>query len=212
LFGLTRKFLLILALLFGSPVYAEEKLSVYPKTINETCFAGRAVTYDECGLQKDVLNNALREANKTGKTVLVVYGAEWCIWCHVLKEHIKGNYGKFSYKLEGQSGYKMDERPSEKDIKQAKKLADFAAKTFVIANIEAQHSFDGYDVLHETGGADHIKNYIPFVFTVDKSGKFQRAMPSTNEMKALEKRREGDDWYRGYNRGVLQTELKKLLR
>ena len=139
------------------------------------------------------------------------YGAEWCIWCHVFKDHIKGNYGKFSYKLEGQQGYDLDEKPSAAEIELAHELNAFVSKNFIIANIEAQHSFDGYDVLFETGGAKHIKDSIPFIYTVDENGIFLHDMPSTHELNALEKKRNGDDWYRGYNRDVLLQELKKLL-
>ena len=71
--------------------------------------------------------------------------------------------------------------------------------------------FDGYDVLVETGGAEHIKDSIPFIYTVDQNGLFSKDMPSTHELKTLEKKRNGDNWYRGYNREVLLEELKKLL-
>ena len=198
-------------MIFTTPLIADEKISIYPKLINKDCFAGRALSYDECGLQKEVLNKALREANKNDKTVLIVYGAVWCIWCHVFKEHIKGNYGKFNYKLEGQQGYSLDENPSNTEIIQAKELNVFATKNFVIANIEAQHSFDGYDVLFETGGSKHIKDSIPFIYTIDKNGQFLKDMPSTHDLETLEKKRGGENWYRGYNRNVLLIELKKLL-
>lgn len=198
-------------MLIAQPLLANEKISFFPETIDQDCFAGRALSYDECGYQKEVLKKALNKSNKTGKTVLIIYGAEWCIWCHVFKEHIKGNYGKFIYKLEGQQGYDLDEKLLAFEIKLARELNAFVSKKFIVANIEAQHSFDGYDVLFETGGAKHIKNSIPFIYTVDQNGIFLNAMPSTHELKALEKKRDGDDWYRGYNRKVLLQELKKLL-
>ncbi|MBT7559952.1 MAG: hypothetical protein HN671_05370 [Rhodobacterales bacterium] len=210
MFFLNKLFFVIL-LLISQPSLANEKIIFYPKSIDKDCFAGRALSYDECGYQKDVLKKALLEAIETDKTVLIIYGAEWCIWCHVFKEHIKGNYGKFSYKLEGQQGYDLDERPSIAEIKQANELNAFVSQNFIVANIEAQHSFDGYDVLFETGGAEHIKDSIPFIYTVDQNGLFSKDMPSTHELKTLEKKRNGDNWYRGYNREVLLEELKKLL-
>ena len=189
------------------PAQADNTPTIYPKSISETCFNGRAVSYDECGFQRYLFDRALHAANKADKRLLVVYGAEWCIWCHVFKEHIKGHFGKFDYKLEGQSGYVMDEHATAQDIKMAAKLSKFTAKTFVVVNIEAQHSFDGYSVLQHTGASDHIRQTIPYIFTVDKNGAFLADMPTTVENPALEKRREGDDWYRGYNRAELLKEL-----
>ena len=211
LFSINFKLISIIALLFPGSVLADEILSIYPKTISEDCFAGRALSYDECGLQSEILHSALREANKTDKTVLVVFGAEWCIWCHVFKEHIKGKFGEFNYKLEGQAGYNLNEKHTDQDILNANDLRQYAAKTFVVANIEAQYSFDGYDVLYESGAEKYIKDTIPFIFTTDRNGQFLREMPSTHELKSLEKKRDGVDWYRGYNRKVLLSELKRLI-
>ena len=211
LFQINFKLISIIALLFPGLAIADEILSIYPKTINKDCFAGRAISYDECGLQREILHSALREANKTDKIVLVVYGAEWCLWCHVFKEHIKGKFGEFNYKLEGQAGYNLNEMHTDQDILNANNLRLFAAKTFVVANIEAQYSFDGYDVLYESGAEKYIKDFIPFIFTTDRNGQFLRGMPSTHELKPLEKKRDGDDWYRGYNRKILLSESKKLL-
>ena len=70
---------------------------------------------------------------------------------------------------------------------------------------------DGYDVLFETGGSKHIKDSIPFIYTIDKNGQFLKDMPSTHDLETLEKKRGGENWYRGYNRNVLLIELKKLL-
>jgi len=46
---------------------------------------------------------------------------------------------------------------------------------------------------------------------LDQTGLFSKDMPSTHELNTLEKKRNGDNWYRGYNREVLLEELKKLL-
>ena len=194
------------------PVQADSQLIIYPKSISDDCFNGRAVSYDECRLQRYLFDRALNVANDADKRLLVVYGAEWCIWCHVFKEHVKGRYGKFHYKLEGQSGYHMDERATAQDIEMAAKLANFVAKNFVLVNIEGQHSFDGFSVLNHTGASDHIGQSIPYIFTVDENGAFLADMPSTVENPALEKRREGDDWYRGYNRTELMNALLMLAK
>ncbi len=202
---------LIALLIFAAlPAQAEVNVSIFPKTISEDCFGGRAISYDECGFQRDLFDRALRAANTDDKRLLIVYGAEWCIWCHLFKEHIKGNSGAFNYTIEGQTGYKMTENASDIDRTQAFDLAGFVSKTFVVVNIEAQHSFDGYSVLQHTGADKHIGQTIPYIFVVDKNGEFIRDMADTVENKQLEKRRDGDDWYRGYNRTELMSELRKL--
>ena len=40
---------------------AKEKIVFYPKSIDKDCFAGRALSYDECGYQKEVLKKALND-------------------------------------------------------------------------------------------------------------------------------------------------------
>ena len=57
----------------------------------------------------------------------------------------------------------------------------------------------------------HIKDSIPFIYTIDQNGLFSKDMPSTHDLETLEKKRGGENWYRGYNRNVLLIELKKLL-
>ena len=49
------------------------------------------------------------------------------------------------------------------------------------------------------------------IYTIDNNGKFLKDMPRTNDLETLEKKRDGEKWYRGYNRNVLLIELKKLL-
>ncbi len=197
-------------LLSALPAQAEPPLQVFPKTISNDCFAGRAVSYDECGFQRDLFDRALRAANKSDKRLLVVFGAEWCIWCHVFKEHLKGKSGQFNYTIAGQTGYKMDERATDGDRAMATKLSTFASENFVIVNIEGQHSFDGDSVLSYTGADAFIGSTIPYIFVVDQYGEFLRAMPSNAENKVMVKRREGDDMYRGYNRAELMKQLKIL--
>lgn len=193
-------------------VMAETTLSYYPKQIDPSCLGGRALSFDECGLQSVVFNNALQEANKNNKTVLVVFGAEWCVPCHIFKQHIMGGYGKFRFVIEATTEYKMDEYATDLDAQQAGELAAFVARNFVLANIEAQHSFDGYNVLQDSSAGNEIGDAIPYVYSVDKNGQFLAELPYNHEMKTLDKRREGEDWFRGYHRDVLMVELGKLVR
>ena len=80
----------------------------FPSHIDKKCRAGNAKLYDECSDQLEIFDEALRTAKKTGKTLLVSYGAEWCIWCHVFDAYIKGGKTKFTYV------YASREAPDEK--------------------------------------------------------------------------------------------------
>ncbi len=189
------------------PSIADETLSIYPREISEDCFGGRAKAYDECGVQMDLLAAAMTEAEQTEKTILIVYGAEWCIWCHVFKSHVKGEYGEFAYSLEGDEPLEMREKVSEETIALAKELADYVKNNFIILNIESQYSDDGYNVLEETGAADAYAFYLPFIYAIDQSGKYTHELPSSDfEI--------SNDFlfflYRGYDRAIMLEELQFL--
>jgi len=207
-----RTVLSVIAILVATQASAETKLSFYPNSISKDCFGGRAVSYDECGFQRDVINTALREASSTDKRVLIVFGAEWCVWCHIFKAHIKGDYGVFKYTAAGTQPFTLSETVTPELKQLARDLYEYVAENFVVASIEAQHSFDGYDVLNFTGAAGHIGQTIPYIYAVDKNANFIADMPDARENPALEVRIEGENWYRGYDRVVLLSELKKLGR
>ena len=206
--------LTLLALLFGSsPAFSQEtqpKIDIYPQTISGICFGGRAESYDECGDQTRHLTAAQARAEETGKTVLVMLGAEWCIWCHVFKNYLKGEAGFFEYTLEGEAGYNMNEFATDEDKAQAAELAAFAAENFVIAAIEDQHSTGADRVLISTGAESEVINWIPFVYVLDATGQIAGRLPTFQERPEMEHRREGVLWYRGYNRPVLLEALKDL--
>lgn len=69
----------------------------FPERIDPQCRNGKARVFDECGDQLALFTAALAKANSEGKTLLVEYGAEWCIWCHVFDAHISGEHGEFRY-------------------------------------------------------------------------------------------------------------------
>lgn len=202
---------LVAALTLAATAASAEDLKIFPQEIEKRCFGGRAEMYDECGSQLAVLRDARAAAAGSGRTVLVIYGAEWCIWCHVLKRHLEGRHGAFSYTLEGESGYNVNEHSDGNDAAEAAILAEFASRAFVVAAIESQHTMDGDLVLSRTGAADHVRDWIPFVFTLDADGRFAAKLPEFDELPDLEVRREGDDWYRGYDRAVLMRELGRML-
>ncbi len=205
--------LFICVVMLGTPpAKAQEvpKIEVFPKTISKSCYGGRAESYDECGDQTQHLVDAQARASETGKSVLVVLGAEWCIWCHVFKNYLKGESGFFEYTLEGESGYRMNEFASADDEVQAAVLAEYAADNFVIVAIEDQYATGADVVLAATGADDEVINWIPFVYVLDAKGQIAGRLPTFQERPEMEHRREGVFWYRGYNRLVLLDALKDL--
>jgi hypothetical protein len=59
-------------------------------------------------------------------------------------------------------------------------------------------------VLESTGAAEHFRNHIPFVYTVDGRGRFAARFRHD----PAERRRDGLlNWYRGYDRNNMLAQL-----
>ncbi len=175
---------------------ASEALPVasLPSALDPNCREGRARIYDECGSQMAILAEALEQARATGKTVVVNYGAEWCIWCHVFDGHLRGATGRFNYPVEGEE-VTLVERSGREVLADAIALNEFASSNFVVAHIEADFTPDGWQVLEATGAAAHFDDSYPFIFTVTADGEFATAF----NHQGIERRRDtAGDWYRGY--------------
>ena len=174
-----------------------------PAKLDPKCREGDARLYDECGSQLALFETARAEAATSGKVVLVSFGAEWCIWCHVFDSHLGGGAGRFRYPVEGDD-VTLVERSGEGVLPDAKALNDFAAKTFVLVHIEGDHAPDGWQVLKASGvDVEKVVGY-PYIFTVDANGRFAKAL----DPNAAETRRDIPlDWYRGYDRKSLMTHL-----
>ncbi|NVM89369.1 thioredoxin-related protein [Variovorax sp. SG517] len=175
----------------------------FPERIDPQCRNGKARVFDECGDQLALFTAALAKANSEGKTLLVEYGAEWCIWCHVFDAHISGEHGEFRYTYglprdpEARHTQKMAEDPSGAQDVQAKALRDFVAANFVVVRIDAQYAPNGKAVLMRTGAIRHYSGGVPYIFTVDGSARF--AADFNHE--TAERRRDTEvNWYRGYDR------------
>jgi hypothetical protein len=183
----------------------------YPLALDKQCRDGKAQLYDECSDQLVLFNNALERANAEGKVLLVSYGAEWCIWCHVLDAHLLGGKRTFRYT------YGTAENPSERfsdtiyehddaDGVNAEALRNFVTNEFVIVHIDCQYAPNGENVLTQTAAAEFAGNWIPFVFVVDKAGHYVASL----DHNLVEKRRDTTDWYRGYNRTKLIEQLTRM--
>ena len=171
-----------------------------------------AKLYDECLDQSRIFEAAKQLAAAENKVLLVSYGAEWCIWCHVFAKYIHGETTRFEYSYgrpdapEARQTSTIFER-EERDVKaDAAALSAYVARSFVVVHIEGQYAPNGAAVLEKTGAAPFMNYSIPFIFTVDRRGQY--AAHFTNE--PVEIRRDTDDWYRGYDRRKLLAELQRM--
>jgi len=213
------KYLLIFILITVSQIsFSSERgyfyeIDMYPKRLTSNCRDGLANIYEECDSQMDILRLAFAKANESGKTLLIVYGAEWCIWCHVFDKYIKGQYKKFSYKWEYDGEiqeWDMRERENKKAKRQAKKLNKYVSENFVVAHIEGHFSPDGIDVVEAIGFDVNKIKYLPFIFSISRSGKYADHMLTSDAIPGLSVRKDSGEDYRGFNRDILLEQLIKL--
>jgi hypothetical protein len=216
---MTGRFAMILLLTLMVSACAQEKIEhrprayvSYPQTLDPKCRDGVARMYDECGEQAAHFTSALAHANAAKKVLLVEFGAEWCIWCHVFEAHINGEHSRFRYVHgapdEPDARYPIDfkEGPGA-DAQAAEALRQFVAENFVIVHIDAAFAPGGWEVLETTGGKKHFGNGIPFVYTVDSSGQFAQQF----DHDSVEKRRDDPgNLYRGYDRVGLLKQLTAM--
>lgn len=184
----------------------------YPDAPDTSCRNGRAKIYDECSDQMVLFKTALSRANSEGKTLLISFGAEWCIWCHVFEAYIEGEKSRFDYTYASPDApddtynATLYEREKSDVSAQANDLKEFVATRFVLVNIDSRFAPNGNDVLENTGAIDHYPGGLPFIFTVDHTGAYSAQLFHER----VETRRDSDDWYRGYNREKLQAELGRM--
>jgi len=193
---------LIIAGLF--PALAKGEMIKLPESPSQACGNQRARLYDECGDQMEILSDAVALAQKSNKSVLVSFGAEWCIWCHVFDKYLEGEHGKFRYDYDGNK-HTLNEKAKSDVSAQAAALRKYAEDNFILVHIEADNSPNGWDVLVETGASDHFQDWFPMVFVIDDQGQYLAQMNHD----IVEQRRDGLwDWYRGYDRRALLSVLK----
>jgi hypothetical protein len=184
-----------------------------PLTIPASCRAQGARVYDKCTDQQALFETARRLAQEQNKTVLVSYGADWCIWCHVLDKYLAGYSGAFDYEYgtpDSDETYQstLKEKAADQALaaQQARALAEYAAKTFVLFHLESDVAPGSYEVLESTEADAHYAYELPFVFTVTSDGRFASALGDDASI-----RRDGTlDWYRGYDREKLLSALKVM--
>jgi len=191
---------------------SDYKITTIPAQFDKGCRQGRAKLYDECLDQSSIFEAAKHGAAAENKVLLVSYGAEWCIWCHVFDKYIHGETTRFEYSYgrpdapEARQTSTIFEREKRDVTADAAALSAYVARSFVVVHIEGQYAPNGAAVLEKTGAAPFMNYSIPFIFTVDRRGQY--AAHFKNE--PVEIRRDTDDWYRGYDRRKLLAELQRM--
>ena len=186
----------------------------FPEAISKDCRNGEAKVYDECSDQGILLKKALIKANSTGKSVLIVYGAEWCIWCHVFDKYIKGESRLFFLKWkdrENEDSYWMMQEQQNKNAEiEAENLNKYVSENFIIAHVEGYYSPNGNDVIEKTGFDISKLKVLPYLIVLNMQGKYAGDMLPYNAIKGLEIREDSGEEYRGFDRMILLNELSKL--
>lgn len=198
-----------------SKTYIQPKvLQSFPQSLDTQCREAIANIYDECGDQQLILDQALKAAQNVDKRVLILYGAEWCIWCHVFDKYVKGQNRKFEYQWQYHDGENLDwvmlEKENQRAEEEAIQLNHYFAEHFVLAHIESYYSANGEQVLADLGyDVSNIKS-VPLVLVLDSSGQITGEMQSSEELLGLEKRQDSGEEFRGYDRKLLLAELQRL--
>jgi len=197
----------------GAASASDVEITRFPEKLDRNCRNGRAKLFDECADQFAMFQNALRRARAEGKVLLISFGAEWCIWCHVFDQYIHGGKTRFTYTFGGPDNPDRKETATiyEKEKKDvtadANALRSYVSTSFVIVHIDGQFAPNGHAVLERTGADGRFDGSIPYVFTVTAKGRFAARL----EPARVETRRDGWwDWYRGYSRAALMAHLAEL--
>ena len=76
----------------------------------------------------------------------------------------------------------------------------------MLVHIDSRYAEDGRDVLYAAGATEGYGNWLPYIFTVGAGGQFAAALVSER----VETRRDTADWFRGYDRVALMSELSRM--
>lgn len=195
------------------PSWSALTITHFPTVIPRDCGDGQAKLYDECADQVNILESAISTANEENKNVLIVYGGEWCIWCHVLDNYFKGKFRTFDYEWRDNYGdiqtWSMREQVSSDEINDAKRLNEYVANNFVIAHIDNSYA-NGNEAIEMTGFDPENIYYYPFIVALNSKGKYVGNMEPTSAIKGFEIRESGGEEFRGYERSILLEQLKLL--
>ena len=189
-------------------------VEAFPQALDSQCREGVARLYDECGSQVEIVKSAVTRAAETGKTTLVVYGAEWCVWCFVLDAYLKGNYREFYYAWERDpesNKWAMTQKSNDAAKPQAKQLNQYVAENFVVAHIESEHAPDGIEAIESIGIDESKVDFYPFIVAVSKAGNYTGQLFAYEAIQHAEQRKDSDGKkIKSFDRAVLLEKLREL--
>lgn len=187
------------------------KLVKVPSEIPKSFGNGRAKLYDDCADQKVLFEEASLLAKQEGKTLIISYGAEWCIWRHVFDKYVQGYSDTFTYTYGEPSDPQawtdtLREKAEHDAASEALEFTTYFRENFVLFHLESDNAPNGDAVLTQTSASTYYDNWLPFIFTVDEAGRYFGHI----DYEEVQIRRDTMDWYRGYDRQKLTTALKKI--
>ena len=189
----------------ASPGQGAQPVTVLPTAVPKKCRKTPQILFDRCRDQVALFDQALKTARAEGKVLLVSYGADWCIWCHVFDAYVHGHSGIFRYAL-SDGPWEMAEMPTDTMLADAAALNTTFSRNFALVHIDADDRSNGFDVLAKTGAKAKYENSVPFNFVVNETGAFVGHIENGD----VEVRRDGDDPFRGYDRAALLKQLATL--
>lgn len=164
-------------------------LSTYPDAAR-TCPHLPRGQFARCVAQSDILEAASAKARASGKRVLVLVGADWCVWCVVLSRYIDGwNDPAMEPMAAGTAGDADD-------------LARFVARNFVVAELNAD-STDIAEALKRAHLTPAAVRELPAGFVVSHGAVDVVDLSKAQLPKA--------GAYQGYSRHALMSLLRKTM-
>ena len=179
-------------------------ITTFPIAPSGKCKEIRRILYDPCKDQVLLFDQARTAARQQNKAVLVSFGADWCIWCHVFDSYVGGGFDTFNHYSNGKK-VRMSERASAQTAADAAALNRFVSDNFVLVHIASEDS-NGHSVLKQSGAERYYEGAIPLIFAVDENGKYVGSIKSDR----VEVRRDGRAPFRGYDRSRLKAGLTEL--
>jgi len=185
----------------------------YPKTLDANCNEGKARLYDECGLQQPIFDSALEKANTDKKTLLIIYGAEWCVWCHTLNSVIKYGYAPALYQWQKNTAsqqWELTEQNNTLGKHHARALNEYVSENFVLAHIEGDIAEDGGAVIDRLGYDSRQITFLPYIISVTPSGRYAAHLPAYLAMKKSEFKTKSGAEFQEFDAQILLTALQEL--
>ena len=129
-------------------------------------------TYDPKRDAEADIKEAVMEAKRAGKRVLVDVGGEWCIWCHILDKFFEQNPALLEYREQNYVMVKINYSPenkNEKLLSRYPKIPGFPHLFILDAKGKLLHSQDTSEL--EEGKGYNLDRFSAFLKTWGRQAK-----------------------------------------